>query len=159
MKPLSSAFSLNFWVWTDEMICFFAGILALMFGKGKPEPALKTPWRKKNMIITKNEFENFLFKTEFWTRNVLKCVWWWKFELRTSSKTILLVCGHLLNISRYWTLDSKTKRLLLTKIIIYDYEWREMNFDGFWGVLTNRAGTSMRENKKTKPFRQSMACP
>ena len=36
--------------WNDLIFCRY---MALMFGKGKPDPALKTPWRKKYIIITK----------------------------------------------------------------------------------------------------------
>ena len=60
----------------------------------------------------------------------------------------------LLNMKKYWPLDSKLKDSFLTKIIIYDHEWCELNFDELIP-----AGTSMREHKKTQPFRQFNGMP
>ena len=67
----------------------------------------------------------------------------------------------LFKISKDQTLDLETKMTLffLYQNIIYDYKWHELNFDEFWEILTNPVGTSMRENERTKPFRQTMVCP
>ena len=65
----------------------------------------------------------------------------------------------LFNITEDQTLDLETTMTLFDQNIIYDYKWHELNFDEFWEILTNPAGTNMRENERKKPFRQTMACP
>ena len=62
-------------------------------------------------------------------------------------------------ISEDRTLDSETKMTLFDQNSTYECKWLEMNFDDFGEILTNPVGTNMRETRKTKPFRQTMACP
>ena len=63
------------------------------------------------------------------------------------------------DISEDWTLDSETKMTLFDQNGINDCKWHELNFDDFEKIVINPASTNMRETRKTKPFRQSMACP
>ena len=119
-----------------------------------------TSWRKNlkihiyyKQLIWRFLLQNRVLKKKYpWALLMMKILKWKIIE------DILMVCWYYLTFWRPKPRPRNWNDSCLTKIPSMTVnEWNKI-----WWILINfdrPAGTNMRENERTKPFRQMMACP